>query len=452
MKRAASTLDQTLPLGVQTAAFTPGPRSVRGVAWALLIVSLSACITGGTSQQEASAPKPESFSYEKLVWSAWGPDNQFLVRTVTDGRVCPPVTVDGQIQAMTSRGEPSPAFPVRVCEAAIDEARGDVRLGAVQITRSPLEPKKIVVLGDTGCRLKSTAEGVQIQACNDPNKWPFALIAKAAAAENPDLVVHVGDYHYREAPCPEGNALCRGSAYGDVWGAWYQDFFAPAGPLLAKAPWIFLRGNHELCARAGQGWFRLLDPRPLPEPCVDQTPPYTVTFGKQVLAILDAADAKNIQPSLASLPPASGGHLWILAHRPFLSPPPSGRDPEAPIALPPSLRGLGKISMVLAGHRHVMSLNQFRDNRPLEVIAGNSGTELDRHPDTSDALASQGGPGFQGTGFLDFGYLTMERISPTSWAVLEHDRQGKPVIRCEMQEGVGLKTVLTCDTHAYEGL
>ena len=29
------------------------------------------------------------------------------------------------------------------------------------------------------------------------------------------------------------------------------------------APWIVVRGNHESCSRAGQGWWRFLDPRPL---------------------------------------------------------------------------------------------------------------------------------------------------------------------------------------------
>ena len=35
-----------------------------------------------------------------------------------------------------------------------------------------------------------------------------------------------------------------------------------AAPLLAVAPWIVTRGNHEECARAGQGWSRFLDVRP----------------------------------------------------------------------------------------------------------------------------------------------------------------------------------------------
>ncbi len=42
---------------------------------------------------------------------------------------------------------------------------------------------------------------------------------------------------------------------------WQADFFRPAAPLLAAAPWLFVRGNHESCGRAGLGWFRFFDAR-----------------------------------------------------------------------------------------------------------------------------------------------------------------------------------------------
>ena len=70
---------------------------------------------------------------------------------------------------------------------------------------------------------------------------------------HPDLVVHVGDYHYRENACPAGDAGCSTSPWGYGWDAWDADFFTPAKRLLAVAPWIVVRGNHESCDRAGQG-------------------------------------------------------------------------------------------------------------------------------------------------------------------------------------------------------
>jgi hypothetical protein len=88
-------------------------------------------------------------------------------------------------------------------------------------------------------------------------------VATAAASLRPDLVIHVGDYHYRETACPSGNRGCAGSPWGYGWDAWDADLFTPAQALLAAAPWIVVRGNHESCFRAGQGWWRFLDPRPL---------------------------------------------------------------------------------------------------------------------------------------------------------------------------------------------
>ena len=68
-------------------------------------------------------------------------------------------------------------------------------------------------------------------------------------------------------PVPSDQPGCAGSPYGDNWAVWQKDFFNPAAPLLAAAPWVLVRGNHELCDRGGHGWFRLLDPHPTPIDC-----------------------------------------------------------------------------------------------------------------------------------------------------------------------------------------
>jgi hypothetical protein len=415
-----------------------------------LLSCMTGCVSLGLNKEEIPLEPAQNLPSEGYVWSQLGPDNDLIVRTLTNGGPCPTVTVDGDGFDMTSRDEPSHAFPIRVCETSLPDDAEKVHLGNVHVALPPKEPRKIVVLGDTGCRIKKNSDGFVIQACNDPQKWPFAAVAKAAAAEKPDLIVHLGDYHYRENACPEGESRCAGSAYGDVWGAWSQDFFEPVRPLLAQAPWIFVRGNHELCSRAGNGWFRLFDPRPALESCVDRSAPYVLVLGQHMLAVLDSADDKNTQDGLNQLPAPIDAHLWILGHRPFLTPPQPGEASEAPASLPSHLRGLGKVSVVLAGHRHVMSLNQFRDNRPLELILGNSGTELDPSPKAAEIISSLGGPGFQGTGYFDFGYLTIERAAPSVWTLIEHDRSGKPVVRCEMTEALEHKTVLNCDSHAYD--
>ncbi|RZJ06201.1 MAG: metallophosphoesterase, partial [Rubrivivax sp.] len=142
-------------------------------------------------------------------------------------------------------------FTLRACEAAWPDEAASVEVGDVTLKAPTPEPRRIVVIGDTGCRLKASAR--EFQGCNDPVDWPFPRVLAQALALKPDLVVHVGDYHYRESPCPAGLFACAGTPWGYGDDAWQADFFRPAQSLLAAAPWVFVRGNHEICARAGQG-------------------------------------------------------------------------------------------------------------------------------------------------------------------------------------------------------
>ena len=50
----------------------------------------------------------------------------------------------------------------------------------------------------------------------------------AADTRKPDLVIHVGDYYYRENACPP-NKGCADSPFGDHWPTWQAELFDPAG-------------------------------------------------------------------------------------------------------------------------------------------------------------------------------------------------------------------------------
>ena len=158
-------------------------------------------------------------------------------------------------------------FPISSCEYPLPAGATSAVVAGQSLPLPKANPTKIVVIGDTGCRLQN---GNGTQSCNDPNPngtdtpYPFAAIAALAAAQNPDLVLHVGDYAYRDNPCPAGQGYnCGGSPWGFGWDTWQADLFAPGAPLLAAAPWIMTRGNHEQCNRAGQGWYRFLDTQPV---------------------------------------------------------------------------------------------------------------------------------------------------------------------------------------------
>lgn len=110
-------------------------------------------------------------------------------------------------------------------------------------------------MGDTGCRLDHTHTP---QACSSSTEWPFEMIVStitngkgqcvnlcpiikvhiwiysAAFAlyiyiyhtDKNGVIVHLGDYVYRDKPCPQhAQHLCGGSPYGDGFAAWEADFF-----------------------------------------------------------------------------------------------------------------------------------------------------------------------------------------------------------------------------------
>ena len=149
----------------------------------------------------------------------------------------------------------------------------------------------------------------------DGRQVEFAQIAHSAAAWRPDLVIHVGDYFYRDDPCPAGNAGCTGSPTGDTWAAARADFFAPAAPLLAAAPWIFVRGNHEACDRTGEAWFRLLDLRPCPDQCRDRIEPYVVTTGELDWYVLDSTAADDVHPAAEHVADFAAQFAALAEHR-----------------------------------------------------------------------------------------------------------------------------------------
>jgi hypothetical protein len=159
-------------------------------------------------------------------------------------------------------------------------------------------------------------------------------VAAAVRTARPDLIVHLGDYHYRESPCAAPH-ICDDSPFGDTWPAWSADFFSPAATLLAVAPWVMLRGNHEDCSRAGAGWFYFLDPSDTvpPRGCNGSADGYVLNFDDLAMVVIDTAHAgdernrKNrikeyddllnrIYPQVA---PTSGKELWLLVHQPLWS-------------------------------------------------------------------------------------------------------------------------------------
>ncbi len=238
-------------------------RWIRRARWSgvvIILVSMSVYVvwlrqTPTTSRVEAD------YAWTQMLPNVAGRAGGRMVRAiVSSGDRCPVLMVGGHRREMRQRVSPvRAAFPVLMCEAEVDDT-SETWVGNTGLPPRPIDPSVMLVIGDTGCRI---AHFPPIQPCYDSGQWPFGPVAERAAAslaadKATSIVIHVGDYHYREKPCADDDLACAGTPYGDNWATWKADFFVPAGPLLTAAPWVFLRGNHENCARAGAGWRVLL--------------------------------------------------------------------------------------------------------------------------------------------------------------------------------------------------
>jgi hypothetical protein len=328
-----------------------------------------------------------------------------------------------------------------------------------------------VVIGDTGCRVKLADKA--FQACNDPRQYPFAAVAARAAAWKPDLVVHVGDYLYRENACPSDQAGCQGSPWGYGWDAWKADFFDPAAPLLMAAPLVLARGNHENCARAGQGWWRMLDAGALragrdcndakDDLVGDYAEPFVVPLGGDArvvvldLAIAGAKPLKADDPRTAQFQDAydrlaqwssAGGFTFMATHKPILGF--TALEKGGKVDLRPGNEAIQSVfaeggrpllpkgvDVLLAGHVHLWQQVSFSSDHPSQFIAGFSGTQEDIVPMPAKlppgATPAPGAEPDAFSSWIDgFGWMTLERAGPRRWRVQVRNVAGEVVNRCEI--------------------
>ena len=386
-------------------------------------------------------------------WVQLGPDGGASVRAITED-ACPAVTFDGKSVPMSVRAEPArsfgnvkPAqFPVRSCEATVPSDTIAAVLDGKALPLPRANPQRVLVFGDSGCRLKT---GDPTQDCNDIRSWPFPKIAAVAAAARPDLVIHVGDYHYREDACPADHTGCAGSPWGYGWDAWDADFFTPAAPLLAAAPWVMVRGNHEDCSRAGEGWFRFLDRAPMEPSCRDLTGDFVVRFGDFGIVVVDSGtaddpkgDATNLAATLrqqlievrAKIP----AEAWLVTHRPLDAM--LGTENGAPrnfVSNKVLEAALGadmpiNVRMYVSGHIHYFQAVDFGGVRPPQLVVGTGGDNLQALPPLSVIGADiNGAKVADSVTYSGFGYMVLDRAG-SAWSGTLFDVNGRPINRCRL--------------------
>ncbi len=452
---------------------------------------------------------PPDSALGESAWVEIGANNQAIARLLTPYNVCPSITVNGVTSSMNVRvlagseplrpsstdatlaaamtsGNTKPSiFTTTTCEFLLPAGATSATVAGISLPLPKPVVNRVVILGDTGCRISI---GNVYQACGDPTIWPFSVISSVAAQMQPDLVLHVGDYQYRDNPCPPGNTACTGTPWGYGSDTWKADLFTPAAPLLAAAPWIMVRGNHETCNRAGQGWYRYLDPNPYDttdvktcnNPAYDATPtggnyndPWAVSFGDTQVVAFDSANAPKsvfsppaFEPytteltEAATLATPSFLNIWAV-HHPVLgysaANPPTIGNPGLQSVMNAHYPGNyypPNIGIAMHGHVHDFQAFDFSSNHPATFVAGNGGDNL-------DAALPANGTGFDPNGDLpaagtvinafafsqEFGFMVMDRVGTVgqkNWKFTSYRTDGTIIAVCSMAAPAACSG--TCDS------
>ncbi len=480
-------------------------KSIKGTSMSRYLLPLLLAVW-----QVNSSPQPNQVLAAYVLYGQnTAGEAQPMARVVLDDThvSCPQLTATGQNSVpMTPRINPDPNnFPITVCEALYPFSQSmQVGTSGLKLPQIKQQIKTITVFGDTGC--KASHQDCSLDSAN----WPFPALIKAAANHPPDVILHMGDYNYSGTP---GNiningigqvavydagdnttqGLCQipgpyygqnssGSDFPDSWTHWQTDFFAAAQPMFAVAPWVFARGNHELCSRAGPGWFFLLDPNssllgqyqaqlscpaatnPTPEVL---TPPYLVSLKGLNLAVVDSANAcdsgwlhadnyRNQFSIVKQLIHNNKNTTWVQTHRPLWGVDQldnngscgidSGKyciinqTMQAAVAetsLPES------VDLIMSGHMHRFQVLDFKATKHADqFVVGNSGVKLSGlHPKKTKTLTIDGQ---QATimGIKQFGYMSFQLQGSKNWqgqllnptlakpVLLSCDSQNKPI--CSM--------------------
>ncbi len=329
-------------------------------------------------------------------WIQFMPNNQLWLRLITDKETCPNITMDGVERQMRYHSRHNNAMQITSCKLHIPKGLNEIKVYDKTL-KIPRDYRKILLIGDTGCRLK----GLYSQDCKI--EWPFAQVAVLAAQHNPDLVIHLGDYLYREL-CT--SAECISENTGDKWQAWRDDFFLPVGELLSSAPWIMTRGNHETCKRGGNGWFSFFDYR---KKCYKYTRPYSIDLSPDLRLIVADSGEANLSPEVVNKvnDMAYGKRSWLITHRPFWVDRLNGIDYESK----PSVLA-STITTILSGHIHILQLSEV--DGKVQVISGNGGSAL--YPvEKFSPHNTKGG----------FGFIVLEKKEDNNWQLNSFDLENK---------------------------
>ncbi|MBQ4874576.1 MAG: metallophosphoesterase [Rickettsiaceae bacterium H1] len=313
------------------------------------------------------------------------PNDKIWFRALTEEKDCPKITINGIEHQTSLHYKQTIQFPVNSCKFIIPRNTNKIEFDDVEAIIPNKKIEKILVIGDTGCRTK----GLYVQNCQ--KDWPFAKIADMAISHKPDLIIHLGDFFYREF-CRSSE--CKNEPVGDNFHTWEAEFFTPTTNLLNIAPWVMVRGNHESCNRGGKGWTHFFDDR---KSCYNYSKPYAFDISPDLRFIIaDSAKHDLSQNDLKKINNLSQGKKsWLLTHRPLWA----NKEGKiefysAPEVLAPN------VTTIFSGHIHLFQAS--RHNGKKQIIVGNSGSKLNKWPETDFTKK-------------EFGFVILEKQPNKSW-------------------------------------
>ena len=409
----------------------PSSHRVRTAAPLLAAAAgLGASVIGVPAAGAATLPTVRSdhavvAAYTLIVPRSAAVDRLQTRAVVPNGVACPKVRVvrNGRVRhlTMTMRvpgATTGSAFAsMRACQANLPPNLSSASVSGITVPASlPRRFDKLVILGDTGCRVDEDLH----QDCADPARWPLARNSRAVAREKADALLFTGDFYYREDPCentPTDSTVidkCGGSPppvpgmdFNDTDYGWFADVFLPMAPILRTTPLLIARGNHEDCPRGGNGYALFFDSSPLgaascaPDATTGKVPKTiepTWSFDLPIsrdrtlrAVVVDTAGGKNFELSpwvakqrpryrdAARLSrPTKGRESWLLSHRPMFGVDSTLGNFGEPwwnqwtsVDQTAAAQGLiDHYDALIASHIHVAQVVQI-PGQPSQVIVGN---------------------------------------------------------------------------------
>ena len=470
---------------------------LRRAALAALAVPFALAAASVGAPAFAAQPGPQVIAaYALAAPVAQAPSGLVARAVIPSGSTCPDLVVTRagspreraiRMQVRPTPARTSPAFDsITVCSAPVPLSSTTASIAGVPIPASmPTSIDRLAMLADSGCRISSS----QVQDCASPDAWPLAKVSASVARAKPDAILINGDFFYREAPCPAASQSLCGSSPAPVAGlpftdsayGWIADTLLPMAPMLAAAPLVVTRGNHEACYRGGNGYFLLMDPR---EGTQDTCAPVSMDTGLVAaptvpsatyaidlavsadrtlrLAIVDSAGGNDAQVTpFAELQrptyemaarltrPAAGRESWLLTHRPLyaffttafaqpgvpFTPWTSADQSAAAFGL------LDSYDMVFSSHLHLAEAVQL-PGLPPQLVLGNAGTLLD--PTTGYPLPTSGAEAGAGQQYpapswawvgVRFGYaIAHPGEQAGEWQLRMHAPDGAAFARCGLAD------------------